>query len=1013
MRGNFASVEVLIRLMNSIAWICIKFLFIGAVLLFGGVLYYNVSTKDTLEFRSKLINLYLEHKLSEFFFGADVSMQDVKLTWRRADENFVLSAQGVTVVDKNLGVKVEAPEASIYSKIGILFLWGDWGDSRLEIEKVSVDFLHSEGVVQTEGVPFSVEALRSKLLVFVRSNIPVKIGKLLLQDDNGGRVFVDSLRFGKENEYDGRVFNLEFSSDESAVRVRLSEHYKGVLSLHVEYDNFNTNLLRYLEFLDARLARYKNFVLSGTADIVLNAHDGIDYGEINLQNLKGVMPYGSGQELVVQSFKVRAKYSDGKLQVINFNLLADDDIALRLRASFDSSTDYLDVNVVGYEISAKNVCAYWPEQMYAGVREWYCNHVLSGYFREPQVFYHGPLSDIANLLNYRVSSHLKDAVVFISDDIGEIKVVDGGLLLSRGDLIIRSGDYSYRGVHALEGKAVIKGISSGAAKLEVQGHSVDGAEKLYEATGVQSLLSIGGSRESISGVATTDFNIEVYNLLGDADVYSKVSIASKVEDLDAEGILNSLHVKNGSMNVNFSGGVLRVDGAGTLNDHDMVLSVTKDWQGDKGLHCKFDGYVSGENLQGLSSTARMLGVNGYAPAEIEWISGSAAENTTIGGKVDITHLSLGGDQKGYFDIGDLHRELSFLVEMGSGGNIDIAYVDVKGDGVDVSVSGKVKDGNIDLVADKIEFLKTNAWARIKSDGSNIDLKLRGEFLDLSKANLGAFLKGESASRDVVVSIESDKALMNNGVLIEKLDIELATGDRGGTNAKVRGYFAGDMMPISIDYGPMGLEVVTGNAGKFLRAIDVLNTVDGGRLSIYMYPDTHSGRTNGMFSITRFNIVGAPILAQILTLSSLKGISNTLSGSGIHFSKLNVPFNYKNNVISFGESWMEGAELGISLDGIIDLVGNDFDIRGQIVPAYAVNKMVWSAPIIGKILTGGYSRGIVAIDYKVKGTAKQHDISVNFLSILTPNLLKRVLKVLDYKMKQESESSASHQHDKVA
>ncbi|KJV64105.1 putative membrane protein [Anaplasma phagocytophilum str. ApMUC09] len=27
---------MLIRLMNSIAWICIKFLFIGAVLLFGG-----------------------------------------------------------------------------------------------------------------------------------------------------------------------------------------------------------------------------------------------------------------------------------------------------------------------------------------------------------------------------------------------------------------------------------------------------------------------------------------------------------------------------------------------------------------------------------------------------------------------------------------------------------------------------------------------------------------------------------------------------------------------------------------------------------------------------------------------------------------------------------------------------------------------------------------------------------------------------------------------------------------
>ncbi len=55
--------------MNSMVWTCVKLLLVGAVLTFGGVLYYHVSTKDTIEFRTGAINLYLKFKLSKFFAG--------------------------------------------------------------------------------------------------------------------------------------------------------------------------------------------------------------------------------------------------------------------------------------------------------------------------------------------------------------------------------------------------------------------------------------------------------------------------------------------------------------------------------------------------------------------------------------------------------------------------------------------------------------------------------------------------------------------------------------------------------------------------------------------------------------------------------------------------------------------------------------------------------------------------------------------------------------------------------
>ena len=993
--------------MNSVVWACIKLAFVGAVLLLGGVLYYNVSTRDVLEFRSKLISLYFEKKLSEFFPGSEVSVSGVKLTWRREDENFFLSARNLSVTDKGRGIKVEAPEAYIYSKVGILFLWGDWGDSRLEIPKMRVDLLG-----QTKGksfeLPVTKEGLRAKLLELIKIDVPVVIGELLLRHGDGEKALVGSLSFGTEKEYDGRVFSLEFISNESSVKVQLSEHYKGVLSIRAKYNNFNTKLLKYLEPFDKRISRYKNLTISGTADLIFDAHDEIEYGDINLYNLRGVIPYGTG-ELAVQRFRARVRYSDGKLLVNNFHLFADD-IALRISASLDSRNNHLDVNVGGFEIDARKMCTYWPEGMYVNVRDWYCAHVLGGFFREPQISYHGNVKEVDKLENYVVSSHLKDALVLIDDELGEVNITDGGLLLSKGDLVIRSGNYSYRGIQAEEGVAMIRDIGDHSAKLEVRGSAKSTAAMLHKAADVDSLLGIGG--ENILGSASTEFEIEVYNIRNDEKAFSKVSIVSGINGLNMDGILNSFSVRDTVLNVVFADGNFDINAKGKMNGREMTFTAVKNNENDNATKCALVGYISGADLQRFSAVGKALAVDGDFKSRIVWVHDGKTGIINMEGKLDVKDLSV-GENEGYFDLGNIQRNLSFVTSIDSSGNINVKSASITGEDMDIHLSGEIGKENVVITVDKVGFLETkNARALIKYLDDHLTVKVEGEFLDFSKANLGAFFKGESSIKKVGVDLQAESALMGNGVVLRRLNFEL-TSENGATNIRADGRFMDDGAKVSINFGPVGLEVKTENAGRFFRAIDVLNTVDGGQLSIYMYPDSHAGRTNGVFSLTRFNIVNAPILARILTLSSLKGISNTLSGSGIHFSKLNVPFNYVDDTIRFGESWMEGTELGISMGGKIDFGTKNFDVRGQIVPAYAVNKMIWNTPLFGKLLTGGHSRGIVAIDYKVKGTSKIHDISVNLLSILTPNLLKRVLKALDYNIKQESRARVTDYEDKAA
>lgn len=989
--------------MNSAVWVFIRFLCVGLVLLFGGILYYHVSTKEMLEFRSRLIDMFLEHKLTSVFSGAQVRIQDVKITWRRADENFFLSASDVRIVDQNLGIEVAVPEVSVYSKIGILFLWGDWGNSRLEIPKISVDFKPLEHPRKTDmtRLSFTVNALREKMLTLVRSDVPATIGELILRDSSGDSVVVEHLRFGAENEYDGRIFSLELVSGGSSVKAKLSEHYKGVVSLHLKYNNFHTKLFKYFGAFDERLARYQNLKVSGTADLVLDAHANVEYGSINVHSLEGVVPYLNTSEIAVDKFRMRAKYSDGKLQVSGFDLLADN-IAIKASANFDAPMRHLSLNVAGYEVEAEKVCAYWPKDMYGQARTWYCENVLGGSFREPQVAYHGPINDVGNLANYIVSSHLKDAVVAIGGELGTVNVVDGGLLISKGDLVIRSGNYSYRGIRAQEGMAVIRGMHRDDAKLEVQGRSQTDAAKLYSEVGGDTFFGLGG--ENVSGDADTRFSIVVSNLHGEGEAISEVSLTSNVKNFGVERVLSAFNLQNTTLQVVYQGGDVKVDGKGEMNGKDM--SFYADISGDDGadVRCKFDGYVSGDDLQRLSVVAEGFDISGQAKTIIDCALDHATGQLTVTGMSDIAGLSMGVAHEGSETPAE--RILTFsAVKALDSDTFLVNDIRIQGSDADVHLHGKIGESTVELVSEVMRFADTDATIDISLANHVLTANIEGKFLDLSKLNLGAFsnrMSSVESSRvkQADVRVKATRAFMSNGVLVDNLDFAFVIDEEGKTHIKVHSDFPGSNTGVDVDYGPMGLSVETGNAGRFLRAIDVLNTVDGGTLSLYLYPNKHPGENNGLFSITRFNVVDAPILAQILALSSLKGISNTLSGSGIYFSKLNVPFNYNNDVIRFAETWMEGIELGISLGGKIDLKAKNFDVRGQIVPAYAVNKMVWNTPLIGKLLTGGgLSRGIVAIDYQVKGTSKVHDISVNFLSILAPNLLKRVLKVLDYKTKQ--------------
>ncbi len=218
--------------------------------------------------------------------------------------------------------------------------------------------------------------------------------------------------------------------------------------------------------------------------------------------------------------------------------------------------------------------------------------------------------------------------------------------------------------------------------------------------------------------------------------------------------------------------------------------------------------------------------------------------------------------------------------------------------------------------------------------------------------------------------------------------DLAEAEEMGPNEEKRSF--------SLDYGPVTegrfpLRVKADDVGGLLKAFNLNDTIKGGRLSIKggsagPIPQ-HS--LEGKIRVEDFVLVDTPVLARLLTVASLTGLSDTLSGKGIRFERLKGRFSLNDGVAHTKLLRAYGPALGITSQGQIDFDRAEVDLEGTIVPAYSVNQLLEKIPLVGALLTGGEGEGLFAVLYSTSGPLTDPVVSVNPLSLLTPGFLRSI------------------------
>ena len=179
------------------------------------------------------------------------------------------------------------------------------------------------------------------------------------------------------------------------------------------------------------------------------------------------------------------------------------------------------------------------------------------------------------------------------------------------------------------------------------------------------------------------------------------------------------------------------------------------------------------------------------------------------------------------------------------------------------------------------------------------------------------------------------------------------------------------------------------AKPFVKKYKFIKGFEGGNL------DFSSTKINNVSKskliIDNFKVQEVPVLAKILTLASLQGIADLLTGEGVRFTDFEMIYSNKDNVMTIDEIYAIGPAITIMMEGYVES-NKLVSLRGTLVPATTINRTISSIPLLGDLLVGKkVGEGVFGVSFKIKGPPKNLKTKVNPIKTLTPRFITRTIE----------------------
>tara|TARA_B100001248_G_scaffold260047_1_gene247345 strand:+ start:6390 stop:8570 length:2181 start_codon:yes stop_codon:yes gene_type:complete len=184
-----------------------------------------------------------------------------------------------------------------------------------------------------------------------------------------------------------------------------------------------------------------------------------------------------------------------------------------------------------------------------------------------------------------------------------------------------------------------------------------------------------------------------------------------------------------------------------------------------------------------------------------------------------------------------------------------------------------------------------------------------------------------------------------------------------------------------------LEIYSDSTKPLLTEYNFFKGLTGGKL---LYSSIIGEKyINSKLKIEDFKVVNAPGMVKLLSLADLGGLADLAEGEGISFDTLEIQMEKSNDILKLNEILAIGPSVSVLMEGYQDK--SITSLKGTLVPAKTLNKMISKIPVIGDIvIPKEVGEGLFGISFKLKGPPGEIKMSINPIRTITPRFIQKII-----------------------
>ena len=671
----------------------------------------------------------------------------------------------------------------------------------------------------------------------------------------------------------------------------------------------------------------------------------VEGGVVPLDRTSADLTYDTVAKILsVHSFSLR--HEDWRLRSNAQLELAGDSPALRFSGSVT-------------DLPTERFKRLWPEQLASGSRRWFLDNMADGIIDRAEieadipagVIGVGPLPDDA----IRLELKFRDVTAHYMRPMPPLRA-------ARGEGVMTGRNFTVRVEEAtvLDRLSVSEGVveitdlhlpdKPASVGLVLRGSAAD-TLRLIDYEPMQYPTKFGIDPDRIGGIAATRLRFDL--LLANQTRLDDINFAAAT-NLQAIGIpdmLNGVALEEGEFLLQVNRNGLEANGNARFQGVAADIRWRQAFNAQPGtLSSAFDVTTRADEVQLAALGFPTVGlIAGPADLAIQmWGNGTKIVHGKLQG--NLADSMLIADPLSWRKPAGEAAEITFGFSLPDdrGNAARLTDLALTGDGIDIAGNMVFSAAGppAAIVLDRLHLGPENnlsGRAQLAADG-HYEITARGEAADIS-GPLAELLKSDDKAPDaesLPYRLDADIGQLHIGQGVRLSNVS-ATGVYDGKKFQklaAKGVFRPDV-PLEVKLIPVdgerNLRLSTQDAGLGLKALDLLRDGVGGSLVLDAVfrdkaPREKSGNPpmDGQLNIKGIKVRNTPVLARILTVGSLTGIRDLLTGSGIAFDRVVVPFSYRDAKITFTDAYASGSALGITANGTFDPAKDRFNMKGTVL-----------------------------------------------------------------------------------